>query len=259
MIAFFRALGHLVFYANTQTNGVNKLLLQTTLSLFKSPPKIKTILKESTYLGPGSLIFITITMGMLGMLLVTQLGYQAKELIGSANEIGGPFLQLMIREFGPFVTGMMIATRSTTGIAAEIADMKQQEQIDLMILNNIDPIPQLVHPRMIAGIITLPIITIYATAITITAGMLTAQYLFHVSPDTFINMQFVEPVDLIQGMVKTTLISVYLPIIGCYAGLQAKPHTTGIGQATTRGVVMGLSAVGLIDLGGGLIIFWLAG
>ncbi len=257
MFALFQSLGHLILYANKQTNGINQLLFQTLYRIRHIKPYL--MITEALYLGPQSLLFITITMGMLGMLLVTQLGYQAEEIIGSANEVGGPFIQLMIREFGPFVTGMMIATRSTTGIAAEIAQMKQQEQIDLMILHNIDPISHLALPRMIAGLITIPVLTIYATTITILSGAITAEYLFQISSDTFINMQFITEEDLIQGILKTTLISLYLPIIGCYAGFQAKPHTTGIGEATTQGVIMGLSAVGLIDLIGGLIIFLLMG
>ena len=196
-------------------------------------------------------------MAVLGMILVTEFGMQGIKITGTATEVGGPYLQLIVRQFGPFITGMMLANRVSTSIAAEISSMKITEQIDALKMNGADITAYLIVPRFIAGIIMIFIVTVYAVFVAEISGAITAKLTFSVPYDVFISFQFVEKSDIVQGVLKSFLIGAFIPIIGVYAGLLSNKGSKSVGESTTKAVVMGLSAVGVIDLIVGGLMFLL--
>ncbi len=248
-------LGTLVVYSVKHTNGINDLLFKTIKTILITKTNIKEIINQMFVIGNKSIPFMTIIMGILGMILVTQFGMQGVKLTGTAEEVGGLYLQLIVRQFGPFITGMMLATKITTSMAAEISSMKVNNQLDVLKMDGINIISYIVSPKFIASLIMINVIIIYSTFVLEVSGILTAKAVFSVNPDIFLNYQFVTATDIFQGMLKSLFISVYIPITGCYAGLMAEGGSKGVGTATNKGVVFGLSAVGVIDLVCGAFIF----
>ena len=250
-------LGGLLVYSQKHSDGTTRLLLKTVITTFTTKIRIKETIKQAYIIGYKTIPFISVIMGILGMILVTEFGSQGIKITGTATEVGGPYLQLIVRQFGPFITGMMLANRVSTSISAEISAMKITDQIDALKMNGADITQYLIVPRFIAGFFMIFILVIYAVLVAEISGALTAKATFNVPYEVFVNFQFVEKSDIVQGVLKAFAIGAFIPVIGVYSGLMSNEGSKSVGDSTTRAVVMGLSAVGVIDLvvGGAMFIF----
>ncbi len=248
-------IGSLILYSIEHTNGIMSLLKETIISTLTKKKDKKEIIYQMYLIGPSSFFFITIIMGLLAFILVSQFGAQAVKFTGTADELGGPYLQLIIRQFGPFIVGMMLASKVTTSIAAEVSSMRESGEIDSLRMIGISPIDYIVVSKFIASILMSFILVIYGVIVAQYVGAFAAKTLFNTDYQTFITTIFVEKRDIIQGVFKTFLIGVFIPITGCYAGLLNYNDKNSVGGASNRGVVFALSAVGLIDLVGGGVSF----
>lgn len=248
-------LGGLLVYSQKHSDGIIRLLLKTIITAFTSKIRLKETIKQAYIIGYKTIPFISVIMGILGMILVTEFGSQGVKITGTATEVGGPYLQLIVRQFGPFITGMMLANRISTSISAEISAMKITDQIDALKMNGANITQYLIVPRFIAGFFMIFILVIYAVFVAEISGALTAKSVFNVPYEVFINFQFVEKADIIQGVLKSFAIGAFIPIIGVYSGLMSNEGSKSVGDSTTRSVVMGLSAVGMIDLIVGAAMF----
>ena len=198
-------------------------------------------------IGVESLLFITVTIGFLGMILVYQVATQVEKILPDFSMIGAAFLQIMIKEFAPTIAGMMIATRVGSGIAAEIGSMVVTEQVDALRMCNADPVNYLVVPRFLASGIMMVCLTIYATLIGEITGLLTGFLGFGIHPLTFLTMQLVKAGDIVSGVTKAFAYGCAIPLIAGQAGLEATGGSEGVGWATTRAVVNASFAVVLLD------------
>ena len=198
-------------------------------------------------IGNQSVLFITVTIGFLGMILVYQVATQVEKILPDFTMIGPAFLQIMIKEFAPTISGMMIATRVGSGIAAEIGSMVVTEQVDALRMCNADPINYLIVPRFLASGIMMVCLTIYAVLIGEITGMLTGLMGFGIHPLTFLSIQMVKAGDLVSGITKAFAYGCAIPLISGQAGLEATGGSEGVGWATTRSVVNASFAVVLLD------------
>jgi phospholipid/cholesterol/gamma-HCH transport system permease protein len=187
-------------------------------------------------IGNQSLLFITVTVGFLGMILVYQVATQVEKILPDFSMIGAAFLQIMIKEFAPTITGLMIATRVGSGIAAEIGSMVVTE-----------PVNYLVVPRFLASGVMMVCLTIYATLIGEITGMMTGYFGFGIHPLTFLSVQMVKSGDIVSGVAKAFAYGTAIPLIAGQAGLEATGGSEGVGWATTRAVVNASFAVVLLD------------
>jgi phospholipid/cholesterol/gamma-HCH transport system permease protein len=198
-------------------------------------------------IGNRSIVFITFTLGFLGMILIFQAGFQAQRITGDLQLLGGLFLQLLLREFAPTITALMIATRVGTGIAAEIGSMVVTEQVDAMRMNAAPPVEYLIVPRFIACVVMMLCLVIYAVLVCYLAGMMTAMTSFNLNPRTFLNFGFVTYADVIVCLVKALAYGIAIPIVAGYTGLTTHGGSAGVGWATTRSVVNCSLSVVLLD------------
>lgn len=205
------------------------------------------VAKQMYAIGNESVVFITVTIGFLGMILVYQVATQVEKILPDFSMIGAAFLQIMIKEFAPTIAGMMIATRVGSGIAAEIGSMVVTEQVDALRMCNADPVNYLIVPRFLASGLMMVCLTIYATLIGEITGMLTGMVGFGIHPLTFLNVQLVKTGDLVSGVTKAFAYGCAIPLIAGQAGLEATGGSEGVGWATTRAVVNASFAVVLLD------------
>ena len=198
-------------------------------------------------IGNQSVVFITVTIGFLGMILVYQVATQVEKILPDFSMIGPAFLQVMIKEFAPTISGMMIATRVGSGIAAEIGSMVVTEQVDALRMCNADPVNYLVVPRFLASGVMMVCLTIYAVFVGECTGMLTGYLGFGIHPLTFLSLQMVQAGDVVSGLAKSFAYGCAIPLIAGQAGLEATGGSEGVGWATTRSVVNASFAVVLLD------------
>ncbi len=198
-------------------------------------------------IGNRSVLFITVTIGFLGMILVYQVATQVQAILPDFSMIGPAFLEVLIKEFAPTISGLMIATRVGSGIAAEIGSMVVTEQVDALRMSNADPVEYLIAPRFVACGLMMVCLTIYAVLVGETTGMLTGWLGFGIHPMTFLSTRMVSTEGIVSGLLKAFCYGLTIPLIAGQAGLEASGGSEGVGHATTRAVVNASFAVVVLD------------
>src|SRR4030095_14090976 len=124
---------------------------------------------------------IAVTLGFLGMVLVFQTCLQVNRITGDLSQVGAEFVKILVHEFGPSLTAMMLATRVGAGIAAEVGSMVVTEQVDALRMCGVDPVEYLIVPRFLASLVMTLVLTIFGAVVALGLGALTAKLSFHVN------------------------------------------------------------------------------
>lgn len=198
-------------------------------------------------IGNRSVVFIIVTLGFLGMVMTYQGCLQIGRVTGDYSQVGPQFLRLLVSDFGPTLTGMMLATRVGAGIAAEIGSMKVTEQIDALRMSGVLPIDYLIVPRFLACLVMTLMLTVVGGAVMYVAGGLTAHYSFGVNLNSFYDLTMVRWRHLAMMIVKALAYGAAIPIVAGFCGLRARGSSEGVGWATTAAVIGGSFAVIVLD------------
>src|SRR5690348_8509851 len=157
------------------------MLLSTLAGVYRGGRPKGEVLRQMHVIGNRSLLFIAVTLGFLGMVMIYQSCLQFEKVTGDLSQVGVQFLPLIVHDFAPTLAGMMLATRVGAGIAAEIGSMKVTEQVDALRMSGVLPIDYLIVPRFLASVVMTVLLTTLAATIMYTAGGLTAHYSFGVN------------------------------------------------------------------------------
>jgi phospholipid/cholesterol/gamma-HCH transport system permease protein len=143
------------------------------------------------------------------------------------------------RELGPVLAALMLAGRVSAAIAAEIGAMRATEQIDAMQTLSTDPFRYLIAPRLAAGVIALPLLTLVADIIGIAGGWVVATRTLHFNPTTYVRAtwSFIQDWDVESGLIKAAVFGFIVALMGCFHGYYASGGARGVGRATTHAVV----------------------
>jgi phospholipid/cholesterol/gamma-HCH transport system permease protein len=201
--------------------------------------RVRMILVQMEQIGIQSLPIALLTATFTGMVLVLQTGVQLQQL-GAKSLASGIAAIALCREIGPVLTSIVLAGRVGAGITAEIGTMKVTEQIDAMRSLATDPVDYLVTPRLIAAIVMLPAITVLADFVGLAGGMIVGVNTLGLSCRQYIDTTFewLSYRDYVTGIIKTFVFGVIIAIVGCHFGFNSQGGAEGVGQATTRSVVM---------------------
>jgi len=205
------------------------------------------VLKQMEQVGNRSLLFVAVTLGFLGMVLVFQICMQVNRVTGDLSQVGAEFVKILIHEFGPSLTAMMLATRVGAGIAAEIGSMVVTEQVDALRMCGVDPIDYLIVPRFLASVVMTTVLTIFGVVVALSLGALTAYSSFHVNPRIFFDADRLVWGDAVVGLAKSLAYGAAIPVVAGYCGLTARGGSEGVGAATTRAVIGASFAVIVLD------------
>ena len=205
------------------------------------------IVRQMFQIGNRSVVFIAVTLGFIGMVMIYQTCIQFNRVTGDLSQIGSQFLPLIVSDFAPTLTAMMLATRVGAGIAAEIGSMKVTEQIDALRMSGVLPIDYLIVPRFVASVVMTLTLSILGGAITYVAGGLTAQYSFDVNPRIFFDTSHVHYAHVALGAIKALAFGMAIPVVSGFCGLRARGSSEGVGQATTTAVIGSSFAVIALD------------
>jgi phospholipid/cholesterol/gamma-HCH transport system permease protein len=206
------------------------------------------LLRQLHTVGNKSLVFIIVTLGFIGMVSTYQTCLQIDRVTpGNFSQLGPQSIRLIVSDFGPTLTALMLATRVGAGIAAEIGSMKVTEQVDALRMSGVLPIDYLLVPRFIACIIMTLLLSTLGGAIMYTAGGLTANYSFDVNPNLFFDLGLLRFRHLILFVVKAVSYGAAIPVIAGFCGLRARGSSEGVGWATTAAVIGSSFAVIVLD------------
>ncbi len=226
--------------------GAMVIMLTNALSLAFVPPlRIRNIFKQMEFIGVRSLFVVVLTGMFTGGVLALQ-SYYAFRKFGGESLLGATVALSMTRELGPVLTCIMVTARAGSAMAAELGAMRVTEQIDALAVMAINPVKYLVVPRIVAGIIVIPILTVLDDFVGIFGGYLVGVGLLHINSGIFMHrmIELLELSDIFNGLFKSLCFAVILTLIGCYKGYNAAGGAEGVGRATTEAVV--LSSVSIL-------------
>jgi len=207
--------------------------------LFTSPWQGRQFVLQLYAIGVGSLIIIAITGAFTGMVLALQ-GYYSLAKFGSESLLGSVVALSIIRELGPVLGALMMTGRAGSSITAEIGIMRVTEQLDALEMMAVNPVRQVILPRIVATLIALPLLIAMFDLIGLGAGYVVGVDLLGVNAGSYIGETIAKVTmsDLMTGWVKSVVFALLLGSISTYMGFRAVPTTEGVAQATTRAVVV---------------------
>src|SRR5688572_7800807 len=209
-------------------------------ALFSRPIYFREIVNQMDSLGVESLPIVVLTGMFTGMVLTLQ-SAASLDAFGARPYVGRLVCISMVRELGPVLTALMVTGRVGSGMAAELGSMVVTQQIDALRVLGSDPIRKLVAPRITAGIIMVPILTVLSDAVGIFGGSLISIFNLQLSWEYYwrsVGSALVVN-DLLMGLIKPVVFGFILTSVGCFTGLRTTGGTQGVGLATTRSVVVG--------------------
>jgi phospholipid/cholesterol/gamma-HCH transport system permease protein len=214
--------------------------IETVRVLCTTKPKYCKILESMYRIGVESLTITVLTGLFTGMVFALQ-SYVGFARVGGEQFIGVIVAMGMIRELGPVLTGLMVTGRAGSAIAAEIGTMNISEQIDALKTLGINVFQYLVVPRVVAGTIIFPFLTIFAMICGIVGGYFICIYVLFLSPEDYVNsiVMYVDMYDIVGGLVKASVFGFILTLVGSYKGYHTTGGARGVGTATMQTVVTG--------------------
>jgi len=214
------------------------LTLWAIFFLFKNPPGFKHFIKQLAYLGAETTPVVLITSLFSGGVIALQT-YSTFHRFNAEFLIGAVVALSMGRELGPVLTALMVVARVGSAMTAQIGTMRITEQIDALEVMGMDPRGYLITPRIVAGTLGVPMLTVLSNIAGIFGGWFVAVKLFGVNEYLFWEKMkdLTELHDFLGGLYKATFFGFIITAVSCYFGFYTRGGTEGVGRATTSSVV----------------------
>ena len=227
----------LIFFEDV--GGLVLLIKDIFLGLPKALSRFRLTSEQMLMMGVNSLPLVALVSIFTGAVTAVQAVYQISEYV-PMRYLGTAVGKSVMIELAPVLTALVVAGRVGAGIAAELGTMKVTEQIDALKTLALDPVEYLVVPRFVAGLIMLPVLTIFADAIALAGGLGISATTLNVPPHVFLNSlkSFFKTMDLVSGLSKAFVFGGIISIIGCYQGFKTRGGAEGVGRSATKAVVL---------------------
>jgi phospholipid/cholesterol/gamma-HCH transport system permease protein len=226
-LGFLAAAGRLINFAG-----------MALATVFSPPFYPRAMVRQMVEIGYFSLPVVGLTAIFTGMVLALQ-SYTGFSRFAAEGAVATVVVLSVTRELGPVIAALMVAGRVGAAIAAEIGTMRVTDQIDALTTLSTNPLRYLVLPRLIAGLVTLPLLVVVADIIGVFGGYLVGVYRFGFNPSAYLarTQQYLETSDVVSGLVKAAAFGFIVALMGCYHGYYSRGGAQGVGQATTAAVV----------------------
>jgi phospholipid/cholesterol/gamma-HCH transport system permease protein len=251
---FFGLIGRKGHSFRMNLNFASRLVNDTFYWSFISPFKGKAIrvrasISEMVKVGYNSVPIVAVISLFVGIILALQAAYQLKK-VGALIYVADLVGVSLTRELAPILTAIIVAGRSGSAFAAEIGSMKAAEEVDALVTMGINPIRFLVVPKLIALMIMLPALTLFADFIGIIGGFLLSVTELGIHPYNYFQQTVSALVmtDVVTGLVKALAFSIVITIVGAYEGFKVEGGAEEVGRRTTASVVASIFLVIVFDL-----------
>ncbi len=223
-------------------------LWRTLLAIFSPPFRFHLFMQQMLNIGANSTFVIMLIGGFTGAVLAVQGEYSLSKF-GATAFTGSAVALSLIRELGPVLTALMVIGRAGSAITAELGIMKITEQVDALRSMAVDPMKYLMAPRLLAGIVSMPLLASLFITVGIGGGYLVGVGVLGLSPGTFLSeMQAsVGSIDVYSGLIKSVVFGLIFGWVCCYKGYTSGFGAVGVNRATTQSVVNASVAVLVVD------------
>ncbi|MCK9181485.1 MAG: ABC transporter permease [Fibrobacteraceae bacterium] len=214
------------------------------------------VIKQMVSIGVSSVPLLFVTSIFTGMVATVQASFQFRGLVAD-KWVGTAACKMILIELGPLLTALVLAGRVGSALAAEIASMREKEELAAYEVLGLDPYRYLALPRFVAFFTMVPCLTVISNCLAIFGGWIVAVLALDISTYTFYSgMQYLfDPMDLFSGIIKSFVFGVTIFLLGWFHGTNAAPGARGVGLATKDVVVSSCLMILILDLAVAAIIF----
>jgi phospholipid/cholesterol/gamma-HCH transport system permease protein len=207
-----------------------------------------SLVVQGNDIGARALRIVALIVFLVGLTVAFQAAYQLQQF-GAAIYVADLTAVSVVREMGPLMTAILVAGRSGSSIAAEIATMQVSEEIDGLKVMGMDPIEFLAVPRLLALILVMPLLTVLADVVGIFGGFLVGVFYLDLSGQAFLHQVFaaLHPFDLVTGTIKAMAFAYGIGLIGLYYGIRVQGGASEVGRTTTASVVASIFYIIVAD------------
>lgn len=228
-----------VFIAFLESTGrLSRFTLKTVSHCFRPPFYTRALAGQMIEIGFYSLPVVALTTMFSGMVIALQ-SYSGLSTLSSEGVVASVVELTITRELGPVMAALMVAGRVGAAMAAELGTMRVTEQIDALTTLSTNPFKYLIVPRVLAGVLMLPVLVLIGDVIGIYGGWLICVYKLDFNGTNFLRnvWNFMQAIDIYSGMTKAAVFGFIVTLLGCYNGYHSRGGAEGVGAATTNAVV----------------------
>lgn len=253
---FFATIGRFTLAALAAFGRLALFAGMATSHIVRPPIYLKNLGRQMLVIGYFSLPVVGLTALFTGAALAEQI-YVGSTRFNAESTMAAVVVIAIVRELGPVLGGLMVAGRVSSAMAAEIGTMRVTEQIDALVTLSTDPLKYLVAPRLIAGVVTLPLLVIVANIIGVFGGFLVATEQLGFNPGNYLQttVNYLEATDVVSSLVKAAVFGFIVALMGCFHGYYSSGGAQGVGRATTNAVVSAFILILLANLIITVIVF----
>lgn len=239
VVRAIEAQGARMMSAMGHVGGVTQMTRRAVTSLFTTRFELRSFLYQLEQMGVKSFGIAAATAIFVGIVMSIQFAFSL-ERFGARESVGRIVGLSEARELAPSLTALVVGSRIGAGIAAELGSMAVTEQIDAIRALGADPIRKLVVPRMLAGIVMMPLLTVFALVLGIGSAALVCNLSFGIQIPFFITsaLDSIWIEDFLSGIGKTPFFGFLIAVLGCHFGMTTRGGTEGVGRSTTTSVVV---------------------
>lgn len=237
-LAFTTLIGHVLLNFFKATGELGLFLSETVYHCLTPPFYLKALGRQVIEIGFYSLPVVALTTLFAGMVIALQT-YTGFSQFSAEGAVAMVVLVAVTRELAPVMAGLMVAGRIGASMAAEIGTMRVTEQIDALSTLSTNPFKYLIAPRVLAGVLMVPVLVFIGDILGICGGYMIGVYKLDFNATTYLinTWDYLKLMDVISGLTKAAVFGFIITLLGCYNGYHSKGGAQGVGQATTNAVV----------------------
>jgi len=238
LLDFVATVGRTVLAACLATGRLTLFALEGLSHIVRPPFYGRLFLRAMMEIGYMSLPVVALTAIFTGMVLALQ-SSTGLSRFSAGSAVASLVVLSVTRELGPVLAGLMVAGRVGAAMAAEIGTMRVTDQVDALTTLSTNPMKYLVAPRLLAGLIALPLLVVVADILGVLGGFIIATVKLGFNSGIYLanTLDFIETQDVVSGLVKAAFFGFLISLMGCYHGYNSKGGAQGVGAATTAAVV----------------------
>lgn len=229
--------------------GLHVILLGRALAwMFRRPFRPRLLLEQMEFIGVGSLPIIMLVGLFTGAVTALQ-AITALAMFEQQRWVGYGVGVALARELGPVFTALMITARAGSAMATELGSMRITEQIDALTTFAVNPVHYLVTPRIIAALLMMPVMTMVFNVLGLLGGYVISILVYQIDLGQVLELfrHWVDPVDYIQGLIKSVIFGITVSLTACYQGFNVRGGAKEVGRATTSAVVSSSVSILILD------------
>jgi phospholipid/cholesterol/gamma-HCH transport system permease protein len=231
-----------------EVGALGRLMWQVVFWGARPPYRMGLLVEALEFVGVQSIFIVGLTGFFVGMVFGIQLVHGFRQF-GAENQAGAVVGLALARELAPVFSALMVSSRAGSAMSTELGSMRVSDQIDALVTMAVNPIQYLVVPRVVAGVVMLPVLTILFNLVGIAGAWLVCVQFMNLDPGIFVDKVrwFVDFSDIRQGLIKACVFGFAVSVIACRQGFYASGGAAGVGQATNRAVVQSAVTVLILD------------